>query len=190
MILGPLFPGPQDFVHDLANVLRSLVYMLYGYAIVADDRLQAAVDRNGPFALITALLATGVLGTLRLLYDWPPGSVLYFIVRIAWALASWASILTLLWCGRRYLNAERAFLRHASQIAYPFYIFHQTVIVIVAYFVVQWPIAVAVKFMAIAGLALPISWLLAEAVALTPVTRAMFGVKQARRSARPVARAA
>lgn len=191
VLLGPIFPGPQDFVHDLANVLRSLLHMLYGYAIMASHRLQAAVDRNGPFALTTALLATGVLGTLLLLFDWPPpGSLLFFVVRLAWALASWTWILTLLWCGRRYLNRERAYLRRASQIAYPFYIFHQTVIVIVAYFVVQWPSPVLVKFLAITGLSLPISWLLAEAVALTPVTRAMFGVKPARRPARPEARAA
>lgn len=50
----------------------------------------------------------------------------------------------------------------ASEIAYPFYIFHQAVIVVTAYYVVQWRAGIGAKYMAISTVALVVTVLLCE----------------------------
>jgi glucans biosynthesis protein C len=45
-----------------------------------------------------------------------------------------------------YLNFSRPFLNHANEAVLPFYILHQTVILCVGYFVVQWPIPDLLKW--------------------------------------------
>ena len=76
-----------------------------------------------------------------------------------------------------YLNRRSKLLRHTSEIAYPFYIWHQTVIVIIAFFIVRQPAGIGIKFLAISFASLLVTWLLCEAIKLTNITRVMFGLK-------------
>ena len=92
-------------------------------------------------------------------------------------LAEWALLVAILGYGHHYLNRPSKLLRHSSEIALPFYIWHQTVIVVLAYFVVQLDLSIGVKFALIAVSATLLTWLLSEAVKLTNVTRTMFGMK-------------
>ena len=68
-------------------------------------------------------------------------------------------------------------LRHASQIAYPFYIFHQTVIVVIGFYVLKWNIGVLPQFTIIILTATAVAFLLCEAIKMTNVTRFLFGIK-------------
>lgn len=69
----------------------------------------------------------------------------------------------------------------ASEIAYPFYVWHQTVIIAIAFYVVQWPLGVGAKFVIIALAALVVSVALCEVVKMTDVTRFLFGMKAKKR---------
>ena len=56
------------------------------------------------------------------------------------ALSAWCCVLAILGFGRKYLVRSTPFLTYANEAVLPFYIFHQTVLLSVGYFVVQWPI--------------------------------------------------
>jgi hypothetical protein len=71
-------------------------------------------------------------------------------------LAAWGWIVGLLWLGGRFLNFRNRFLAHATKMVLPFYILQQTVIIIVAYFVVQTGLAVPFKFGIIAAVSLAV----------------------------------
>jgi len=60
--------------------------------------------------------------------------------------ATWGWIIGLFWLGGRFLNFTNRFLAHVNEMVLPFYILHQTVIVIVAYFVVQTALAIPLKY--------------------------------------------
>jgi peptidoglycan/LPS O-acetylase OafA/YrhL len=60
--------------------------------------------------------------------------------------ATWGWIIGLFWLGGRFLNFTNRFLAHVNDMVLPFYILHQTVIVIVAYFVVQTELAIPLKY--------------------------------------------
>ena len=68
--------------------------------------------------------------------------------------------------------------RYANEAVLPFYILHQTAIVIIAFYVVQWNTSVLLKFFTIAMAALTITLLLYEVVIKrTTATRFLFGMK-------------
>lgn len=68
-------------------------------------------------------------------------------------------------------------MRWASEIAYPFYIVHQTVIVVIAFYVVQWQAGIMPKYLAISTASLAVCVLLCELIKRTNLTRFLFGMK-------------
>ena len=54
---------------------------------------------------------------------------------------------------QRYLSSTPAWLKTSNELIYPFYIFHQTVVVILAYYIVQWQSAIPLKALTLTVLA-------------------------------------
>ncbi|MCP4195963.1 MAG: acyltransferase [Proteobacteria bacterium] len=173
------FPNWQNFIGDWANHAHYPMIFLFGFLLMADERFRSAVDRNRRTALIIGLLASAT----RLLGE--AGIAGYVLDMGMKGLAEWAFLIAILGYGHRYLNRPSKLLRHSSEIAYPFYIWHQTVIVILAFFVVQLDMSIGAKFALIAVTATLITWLICEVLKLTNVTRFMFGMKAKRRQSSP-----
>jgi peptidoglycan/LPS O-acetylase OafA/YrhL len=93
-------------------------------------------------------------------------------------IAEWLVLLGLVGLGRSFLHRPIRWVGRLNAISLPFYIWHQTVILLIAYFVIQWEATVPVKFLAIALPALVVSWGLSEAVRLTRPTRLLFGLRE------------
>ena len=62
------------------------------------------------------------------------------------AFNAWFWVLAILGWGRRMLGFRNRFLDYASEGIYPFYLLHQTVIVVVAFYVIRAPDGVWAKF--------------------------------------------
>src|SRR5208337_4773796 len=65
-------------------------------------------------------------------------------------IGSWAWILAFVSFAGRYLTMNRPFLQYANDAVLPFYIMHQTALLVVGYFVLQWQIPDFVKWLIIA----------------------------------------
>lgn len=181
--LAGAFPGPQNFIDDLANIAQSMTLVVYGFLLVLDPRLHEAVERNLGNALIWAAGSTLVIALVLLGSDWPPPySGPYFLVMPVWAIATWSWVLFILALGGRTLRGERAWIQRFGEIAFPFYILHQTAIVVVASFVVDRPLSVALKYGWIAIVSLVVTLALATAAKYSRVTRFILGIKPARRA--------
>ncbi len=168
------FPNWQDLIHDWANNVHYPLIFLLGFVMMSNGRITQTIHRHRHIGLMVGLLASAV----RLMpMDGVTGYVISMGLR---GLAEWSLIVALLGYGHQYLNRPGKLLRHTSEIAYPFYIWHQTVIVVIAYFVVQWQASIGVKYLVIAVSALLLTWLICEAIKLTNVTRVMFGLKAKR----------
>ncbi|NQV07421.1 acyltransferase family protein [bacterium] len=169
-LLRPSFPNNQDFVTDLANHANYPVVFLLGFLLVSDPALDDAVRR-----LWRGFLAIGIavvmLPDVSAAFDSATRGV-----------AEWLILIGLVGLGRRFMSGPIGWIQRFSGISLPFYIWHQTVIVVLAYFVIQWDAGIAVKFFAIAIPAFLITWGLSEAVALTNPTRFLFGLRPIDRS--------
>jgi peptidoglycan/LPS O-acetylase OafA/YrhL len=102
-------------------------------------------------------------------------------------LTAWSWIFTAIGYGKRYLNRKHPIQNYINEAVYPFYILHQTVIVIVVYYVVKTSDTILSKFLFtfIISFALIISiyHLLIRPYA---VTRFLFGMKPKKKEIKPV----
>lgn len=100
---------------------------------------------------------------------------------IWWAVCSilaWIAALCFMGLAQKFLSTTPAWLVKANKLIYPFYILHQTVIVICAYYIVQWPTSISVKLIALLILSFGITSLLCVLV-IAPFNfmRFLFGLK-------------
>jgi peptidoglycan/LPS O-acetylase OafA/YrhL len=97
---------------------------------------------------------------------------------VAFTFASWFLMVAILSLGHRYLNFGNALLKYLSEAAYPVYILHQTIIIMVAYYVVQWNTGVLPKYLALLTLSVAITLGLYELL-IKPFNwiRFVFGLK-------------
>jgi len=158
-----------------------IVYLwltLAGFLVVSDDRLQASIERLRWLSLPMGLALVGLsvflgLGELPAFGTWR--------YALAWgvrALGSWCCILAILGFGRKHLNFGTPFLSYANEAVLPFYILHQTVLLCVGYFVVQWAIPDLLKWVIILVASFAIIMVLYEfLVRRFNVMRFLFGMK-------------
>ncbi len=159
------FPNNQDLVGDWANHANYLGVFFLGYLLVSDWRLEAAIGRTWLAALAIGVIVI-LLPDISSRFDDGTRGV-----------AEWCVVVGLIGLGRRGFSREIGWVERFSAISLPFYIWHQTVIVVLAYFVIRWDAGIAIKFAAIAFPAFLMTWGLSEAVKHTKVTRMMFGLR-------------
>ena len=135
---------------------------------------------------ISLALAAVLIGFyLFLIFQATPvafGTPRYAVVFGLRGLSAWCCILAALGLGMHYLNFSTPFLRHANEAVLPFYILHQTVILCVGYFVVQWLIPDLFKWIIILVTSLAIIMAIYEFL-IRPfnVMRFLFGLKPLRK---------
>jgi glucan biosynthesis protein C len=148
-----LFPdslGREDF--GGWSFLTYIVWFLLGYLIGRDFRLQEALVRARHVTLSVALIGV-TAGFAIVIGDTDFGYVGNRVVRIA---VAWGGVAAILGYAALHLNRDVFWRRSVNEGILPFYILHQSVIVLVAYFVVRWQMAPLVKFAIIVPVSLTI----------------------------------
>jgi peptidoglycan/LPS O-acetylase OafA/YrhL len=134
------------------NHLSYLLFFISGYLMFSNARIQENVKRYAVIALLAALVLQAVHYMLQFAIkpDIPDSQAAYMGIQTFETLRSWLFIMAILGFGSRYLNFNNKFLGYANEAVLPFYILHQTVILIIGFFVVQWSIGIAPKYFIIA----------------------------------------
>jgi glucans biosynthesis protein C len=155
---------------------------LLGYVFMADARLMTAVDRQWKGVLPLALaLSVGLA-----IWSWPGEVYQRFPGEVSWwhagfwtgfTLCSWGWLVVFLGAARVHLLREGPVLRWAVPLVYPFYILHQTVIVIVGFYLVGLPLGVHTRFLLITLVSFAGTLLALEAVRRIPFVRDLFGLQ-------------
>jgi peptidoglycan/LPS O-acetylase OafA/YrhL len=127
-----------------------ICYLLYGFVIFSHARLQLRIQQMRGLYLTVALITTAVL-LWQFGYAVPQHGTkaeLYF--GLLFIMSSWCWILVFIGCVSKYLVNNTSFLKYASEAVLPFYILHQTVLLVVGYFMLRLQIADPVKWLLIA----------------------------------------
>jgi len=91
---------------------------------------------------------------------------------------AWFWVLAFLGYGKRYLNKGSKILKYCNEAVYPFYILHQTVIVIIGYYVVQTSDNIALKYVFLLGVCFVLCVMIYHLfIRPFPVMRFVFGIK-------------
>jgi surface polysaccharide O-acyltransferase-like enzyme len=87
----------------------------------------------------------------------------------------------LLSIGARYLNHNHKVLAYANEAVLPFYLFHQTVILAVGFFVIRWNLGILPKLLIVTAVSFPLTLALYELLARRLNTiRFFFGMRPKR----------
>ena len=118
--------------------LTELIYLpcfLFGFALAATPRLWAAIGRLWKPALALALASYAVLATVEALYPGrtTPPHLVMALDRAAMAVMMWTMSLVMLRLADTLLNRNHPWRAILSEAIFPCYIVHQTIIVLVAW---------------------------------------------------------
>ncbi len=148
LALHPFFP--QE--HSWADFFVQLSFFLLGYVLFSHEAFLQAIRRDWRIILGVGILAaaSGVAiatytGTLDV--QSPPGDGLDVLLWTIIAVDSWCWPLFVLSVGMRYLNYTDKYLEYGKDAILPFFVLHQPVIIILAFFAVQWQAGLGIKLL-------------------------------------------
>lgn len=179
------YPSTHAFVNDWCDNLYYLQFLLIGFFCIANPVFMDSIERNRRLSFTIALLAVLLFNYVRWndhepwdsLANWRTDWRTYAFLALT-PIMAWSWVLTGVGYGKRYLNKPHRVLDYVNQAVYPFYILHQTVIVILVYYVVQTTDTILMKYLFIVlvtfALTMSIYHLLIRPFA---VTRFLFGMK-------------
>jgi peptidoglycan/LPS O-acetylase OafA/YrhL len=175
----PIVLMDYALLHTYPNPLLFTAFYILGYILMADARFGGAIERHrfvallaGPGTYVVWFTLAGGLGLIS-----TPQAVWPYM-NIYLRFVGWASLIAILGYGKRFLSFTNAFLRYAGQASYPYYILHQTAIIVVGYYVIQWSMHLALKYLIIVGASFAATAIVYEVlIKRTKVTRFLFGMR-------------
>ncbi|HVV55796.1 MAG TPA: acyltransferase family protein [Mucilaginibacter sp.] len=142
--LSNRLPETNDLVHDGCYFVYWLLFVLVGFICILQPKLMESLDRNRHFSLTIGFVTLMIWEYMR----WnkiEPGyanwhfqnALFYDAFRALRPVIGWGWVLALVGYGKHYLDHKHRILNYLNQAVYPFYILHQTVIVLIVYYIVQ-----------------------------------------------------
>jgi glucans biosynthesis protein C len=188
LILFPSFETTHALVDDWYNHAVSLPAFLFGFLLIKDGRAVAQFARLRWTALVLFLGAYVAFAIYAWIYraeDAVPPEALRTVMRLVYATDQWSAIVAALGFGSLHFTRDSAVLRTLTVAVFPFYIAHQTIIVVVGHHLKALHLhVIAEAALLIAATAIG-CWVTFELVRRVDLLRPLFGL-----SPRPRATAA
>jgi len=183
VVLMEAFVDPSHPVMDIGDAgWPAILYfwlVLAGFVVFSDERTVAGVRR-----LRWASVALAVAATVpSLVLSFRPGGLTFgtaqWVVALGLrGLAAWCWVLAGLGLCMQHLTTSTPFLTYANEAVLPFYIFHQTVLLSVGYFVLPLGLPDALEWLVVLLVSFAVIMLLYEfLVRRFNVLRVLFGMK-------------
>jgi peptidoglycan/LPS O-acetylase OafA/YrhL len=161
------------------SVLIYPVFFIYGFIVVSNERLEERIRRDRRRSLALAALLSAVLTMIWLRSGEPLFTEENFVGFAAlYGLNAWCWLLALWGYVTHNLTESTPSLRYVNDAVLPFYILHQSVMVVVAYYAVHFPISDGPKLIVIALTAFAVTLAIYH-LAIRPFNpmRVLFGLR-------------
>lgn len=130
--LLPFFPHEtHDLVHDWAYITSYFVFFMYGYILLSNKVLTRSIIQQRRFYAVVALCLS-----VLYFYDWFHSIDPYVsdsLQLLLFCIAQISIALALIGYFGKYLNYDHPWRKKLNEAVYPFYILHQTVILVLAF---------------------------------------------------------
>lgn len=168
------------------NIVTYLLFFIFGYLIFSNVRIMETVKKLRWISLVVAIIAgSGAFGLfLDELADPVKsyGSINFVIASLVQSIHTWGWLLAILGFGSQLLNRNNRFLSYSNEAVLPFYLLHQTVIISIGFYVVQWSLGIGPKYLIISTASFIAITLIYELlVRRINVLRFLFGMRLKRR---------
>ena len=164
----------------VSSHVLSFSMFLFGYLTARSDTVrQRLISLRWP-ALVLALAAYGAFS----LYAWTwreavaePAASLVLAMRFVYAVDQWCAIVAILGFGARHLNRPHPALAYLTLAVFPYYIVHQSVIVVAGHHLAQTGLPQGVEAALLIVVTIAACGLTYEIVRRVPLLRPWFGLK-------------
>lgn len=153
------------------SIGKNFALYLLGYYVLSNDLIIGKLERN--IRWLSSLCLAGTIMSTALYYRFSYYGDLWvnFI--------GWISILVLVVAGKRFLNKRTGFTTYFNHASYPIYILHQSVLVVLAYYVVRFSDILPVQAACICAGSLMLTVSAYHLIRRIPVIRKVIGIKKA-----------
>ena len=182
--LAPMFPVTHALVDDWYNHALSFSTFLFGFLIARSEPLKQGFIRIRLPALLLALI--GWAGWSAYVLSFPetsaaiPGDALRRAMRVVYAVQQWSFIAAILGYGAKHLTRGGPLLRYLTVGVFPFYIAHQTIIVVAGHHLAQLGLPLIAEAGLIIGITVLGCWLTYEFARRIGWLGLVLGVRPAR----------
>ncbi|MHC4206764.1 MAG: acyltransferase family protein [Planctomycetota bacterium] len=142
--------------HTFADLVYYLLCFWLGYILPADERFTESFKKHAWVCFPLALVGFCIEGYLviGLGYQPLPGNGfsplgLYLLFQFVMSVQTLCWIVFLVGMSAKYLSFRSKLLEYCNEAVLPFYILHQTFILLVGWYVVQWNTSIFIKFLVI-----------------------------------------
>lgn len=148
------------------------LFML-GYIVLSDDNIQVKLDKSRWYLFGAGVVFTG-LNLLFLNVGFSSYGLAYDIfIRFL----SWIGILSAIGMGKHYLDFQNKFTNYFSRASFPIYFFHQSVLVLVAYYTFRVTSSIFLQVIIIIVGTFILTMATYEVFKRIAFTRVLFGIK-------------
>jgi len=180
VVLKEFYPSDDHSLGNLSSTLFYLFFFLAGFWLVRRRDVWARLGQNWK-AFLAAHIVMSLLFYAYYFIDFSAYASTDTLWAVWWGLTaalSWTGALAMLGAGQRFLRHTPDWLTRANFLIYPFYILHQTVIVIFAFWIVQWEAGIGLKLIALQFASFMVTALLCVfPIERFNLTRWLFGLK-------------
>jgi hypothetical protein len=182
-LIGYLFQPFLSGYTGWASFLFLLTFFILGYFLIADAQFFQAIRRDWWLHLVLGIVCTFFFFSVAAgvpVWDWlvSPGTLVFYISWAAWGINSWCWTMVMVYVGMRYLDRTNNWLLYGREASYPFYFVHQPVIIVIAFYVVDWDVVLPIQILAVVIGSLVVSLGVYELLVrrINPI-RALFGMR-------------
>jgi len=161
------------------NIITYLLFFIFGYLLFASPRTIEIIKKLRWYSLAIGIASLTFI-VIYISNSGNPefGALMYDVGMLIQAIGTWGWLFAILGFGSLYLNRNNRFLSYANEAVLPFYVLHQTAIIVIGYYIVQWDIGISLKYFTIAISSFIAIMLIYECVVRRiNILRFLFGMK-------------
>lgn len=167
----------HTFYNDWYGHAIFIFAVIMGVAFARMPKVWQSFEKNRYFSLTLGLISYAVLLAIFL----SPDEMLPMDRTVVWdytsLLVKWSWIALIIGFARKHLNYTNSTLKYCNVMVYPFFILHQTVIIVLGYYVIDWGMSGTLEFLVIVTGTFVICSLLYELlIKRVNILRVLFGL--------------
>jgi len=167
-----LFPVLNTF-NETKSIGMFLSLFLLGYYVLSKDNVMEKLEKNKiPLGILTLILS--IIYILGVIF---PSDIFIAIGPYYQVFYGWIWILFLLIIGKIFLNKTNNVIQYLSESSFTIYIFHESILITIAFYILQFTSNMYVQMIVILIATIPISIGVYAICKKFKITRFLFGIK-------------
>lgn len=177
-LIKPFFSVTHALIDDWFNFINSLTFFLFGFILIAAGKeFWKSIDLIKSKALVIGIIAFSIQ-----LFIWiqdKDSVLIHFSEALIKVTNLWSWILVILGYAAKFMNTKSKTLAYCNRAVYPFYIVHQTISIVIGYYIMNLNWGLAPKFLIMVFGTFGGTWVIYHWILLKiPILHPLFGLKK------------